>query len=117
MGFWFSLSVLYRLDRKIFLECVRKYDLHGEGGLHRPYNIRATGVFSEEVVKVVFWECIPLPLASLKYGISRSALKFWLKVVKYEGFACLYQQNKLGYPLESMGRIKEREPETELEKL
>ncbi len=112
-----GLSVLYNLDRKMLLEWVRKYDLYGEEGLQRQSNVCATGVFKEEVVKAVLEKFLPLPLASLKYGVSRSALKSWLKSVKYGGYAGLHQQNKRGRPPKSMGQTKKREPETELEKL
>ena len=112
-----SLSIIHELDVKMLKEWVRKYDLYGEIGLNKQPNIRASPEFKEAVSKLVMEKFIPLPHVALKYGISKSALKSWIKIVKTEGYDGLYKHEKRGRPQKAMGRPKKREPETELEKL
>lgn len=106
-----------RIREGMILEWVRKYDLYGESGLRKQPNIRATADFKEEVVRLVMEKSIPLSLVVLQYGVSKTALESWVRIVKVNGYSALHQQTKRGRPSKSMGRPKKREPETELEKL
>ncbi|KAA6325750.1 hypothetical protein EZS27_025070, partial [termite gut metagenome] len=101
----------------MLLEWVRKYDLFGESGLQKQPNIRATPDFKEEVVRLIMEKHLPLPQVVLQYGVSKSALESWIRMVKANGYASLHQQKKRGRPPKAMGRSKKREPETELEQL
>lgn len=101
----------------MILAWVRKYNLHGEKGLLKQPNIRATPDFKEEVVRIVIEKEVPLVQVVLQYGVSKTALECWVRSVRVEGFAVLYQQKSRGRPPKGMGRSKKHEPETELEKL
>ena len=112
-----ELYRIYQIDHTMLLEWVRKYDLYGEEGLKKQLNTKATGQLKEEIVKEVIEELIPLSLVALEYGVSRSALKKWVRLVKQEGYHILYQPIKRGRPPIKMKQSKKTEPKTELEKL
>ena len=115
-----SLSELRRVDKiddKMLLEWVRKYDLYGEQGLKKQSNARVTGQIKEALVKKVVEELIPLSLVAIEHGVSRSALKSWVRLVRQHGYIILYQQNKRGRPPANMRKSKKTEPQSELEKL
>ncbi|KAA6300424.1 MAG: hypothetical protein EZS26_003435 [Candidatus Ordinivivax streblomastigis] len=111
------LSKDLHIREGMILEWVRKYALYGEAGLHKQPNIRATPDFREEVVRLIMEKHLPLLQVVLQYGVSRSALESWVRLVKVNGYAALHQQKKCGRPSKSMGRPKKHVPETELEKL
>jgi len=101
----------------MILEWVRKYDLYGESGLLKRPNIRATPAFKEELVRLIIEKAVPLRQVVIQYGVSRSALKRWVKSVRVAGYVVLHQQKNRGRPPKDMSRSKKHEPETELEKL
>jgi len=101
----------------MILEWVRKYDLDGERGLLKVPNIKPTPDFKEEVVRLVIEKMIPLTQVVLEYKVSKSALECWVRTVRAEGYAVLYQTKNRGRPSKVMSRSKKLEPETELEKL
>jgi transposase len=112
-----ELSQSYQIDMMMLREWVRKYDLHGEQGLKKQSSARTTGQIKEALVRKVVEELIPLPLVTLEYEVSRSALKSWIRLVKQHGYTILYQQNIRGRPPANMRKSKNVEPKTELEKL
>ena len=112
-----SLCRFYGLDDKMVRRWVCNYDLHGEQGLHKQSNVKATPEFKELVVRRVLDKCISLPQVALSHGISLSALKCWVKIVREESYAGLYVHQKRGRPPKLMGRPKKQAPITELEKL
>ena len=99
------------------LEWVRKYDCYGDAGLRKQPNIKSTPEFKEKMVRLRIEKSIPLPQVVLQYGVSKTALESWVRLVRTSGYAALHQQKKLGRPIETMGRPKKSTPETELEKL
>jgi transposase len=99
----------------MILEWVSKYDLYGECGLQKQPNIRATPELKEKVVRLVIEKSVPLPQVVLQYGVSKSALESWVRLVRANDDNALYQQKKRRRPSTSMGRLKKQEPETELE--
>lgn len=101
----------------MILEWVRKYDLYGESGLLKQPNIKPTPNFKEEVVRLVIEKGVPLTQVVLEHGLSKTALERWVRSVRIEGYAVLYQQKNPGLPPKGMGRSKKLEPETEVEKL
>ncbi|KAA6329116.1 hypothetical protein EZS27_022042 [termite gut metagenome] len=111
------LSKDSHIHEGMILEWVRKYDLFGESGLQKQPNIRATSDFKEEVVRLVMDKHLPLPQVVLQCGVSKTTLESWVRMVKANGYATLYQQKKCGRPSTSMGRPKKQVPETALEEL
>ena len=101
----------------MILAWVRKYALYGESGLHKQPNVRPTADFKEKVVRLVIEKGVPLTQVVLEYKVSKTALEGWVRSVRVEGYAVLYQQKNRGRPPKGMGRSKKHEPETELEKL
>lgn len=101
----------------MILEWVRKYDLYGKSGLLKQPNVRATADFKEEAVRTILEKGVPLVQVVLQYGVSKSALEDWVKLVRVQGYAVLHQQKNRGRPPKDMSRSKKHEPETELEKL
>lgn len=112
-----ELSRIYQLDTKMLREWIRKYDLYGVQGLKKQSNTRSSGPIKEELVRKVVEELIPLPLVALEDGVSCSALKSWVKLVRQHGYTILYQQTKRGRPPSNMKKLKKTESKTELEKL
>lgn len=101
----------------MILEWVRKYDLYGESGLLKQPNFKSTPDFKEEIVRLVIEKKVTLNQVVLEHGLSKTALERWVRSVRIEGYAVLYQQKKPGRPPKGMGRSKKLEPETTLEKL
>jgi transposase len=106
-----------RIREGMILEWVRKYNLYGEIGLLKQPNVRATADFKEEIVRTILEKEVPLVQVVLQYGVSRSALESWVKLVRIHGYAVLHQQKKRGRQPKDMSKSKKHEPETELEKL
>ncbi|GAA4105749.1 helix-turn-helix domain-containing protein [Mucilaginibacter panaciglaebae] len=106
-----------RIREGMILEWVRKYDLYGESGLLKQPNIRPKPDFKEEVVRLVVEKGLSLTQVVLEYKVSKTALESWVRSVRAEGYAALYQQKNRGRPSKVMGRSKKHEPETEVEKL
>ena len=111
------ISCDLHIHERMILEWVRKYELYGEEALRRQPNIKATSEFKEEVVRLIIDKGISLSEVVLHYGVSRTALEGWVRLVRSSSYAALYHQSKQGRPSKTMGRPKKREPETELEKL
>jgi len=112
-----ALSRHYGIDRKMLREWVCKYDLYGEDGLRKSIYVKATGSFKEEVVRFALNKVVSLPQVALHFGISRSVLRSWMRIVKEKGYEALHDAVKYGRPSKTMGRPKKHKPETELEKL
>ncbi len=55
------LSRIHRLDHKMLLEWVRKYDRYGEAGLIDPPSRRISPEIKEEAVRLILEKSIPLP--------------------------------------------------------
>lgn len=111
------LSILYDLDRKMLREWVRKYDLYGEVGLEKQPRHSFSPKIKEEIVKIALQKAISLPTIALKYAVSISSLKAWIKIVKAKGYVGLYPDKSSKGSPKVMARPKKRIPETELEKL
>ena len=81
-------------------------------------NIRANGLFKQQVVSDIEKNHLPLVQASLKYGVSAARLSVWLKVFREQGIDALLVTKKRGRP-PGMGRPRKKKPKemTELELL
>jgi len=111
------LSLELRIQEWMILEWVRKYNIFGESGLHKQPNIRATADMKEDIVRQIIDKSLPLSQVALRYGVSRTTLERWVRLVRAEGYTSLYRQKKTGRQLKDMGRPRKQEAQTELEKL
>ncbi|MEE1288292.1 MAG: helix-turn-helix domain-containing protein [Bacteroidaceae bacterium] len=101
-----------RLSKLWFL-----YQKEGTKVLHRQEYRRSTATFRHKVVLDIENNGISLLQASIKYGVSASRLKVWLKTYKQGGIEALSITKKRGRR-SGMGRPKKvQKPETELERL
>ena len=93
------------------------YQKEGIKALHRQPNVRSNGEFRRIVVLDIENNGISLVQASIKYGVSASRLKVWLRTYRNGGIEALSITKKRGRP-PGMGRPKKvQKPETELERL
>ena len=101
-----------RLSKLWFL-----YQKEGTKVLHRQEYRRSNATFRHKVVLDIENNGISLLQASIKYGVSASRLKVWLKTYRQGGIEALSITKKRGRP-PGMGRPKKvQKPETELERL
>ena len=101
-----------RLSKLWFL-----YQKEGTKVLHRQEYRRSNATFRHKVVLDIENNGISLLQASIKYGVSASRLKVWLRTYRQGGIEALSITKKRGRPL-GMGRPKKvQKPETELERL
>ena len=93
------------------------YQKEGSKVLHRQRYTRSTATFRYAVVLDIENNGIPLVQASIKYGVSATQLKIWLRKYRQGGIDTLSITKKRGQ-LPGMGRPKKvQKPETELERL
>lgn len=105
------------LHENKILEWVRRYDKYGPENLGKRTKIRATGAFKEQLVQLIIEKGVPLSHVIVEYGVSRSAMESWVRMVRRESYASLHIQRRRGRPPKDMGRPKKKEPQTEVEKL
>ena len=97
-----------------------RYRSEGATGLLKKQNVRADYAFKLEVVRDVEEKNVTLVDASLKYNVSASQIKVWLKVARTQGYDALAITRPRGRPPKNaMGRSRKKKPEemTELERL
>ena len=97
-----------------------RYRSEGATGLLKKQNVRADYAFKLEVVRDVEENNVTLVDASLKYNVSASQIKVWLKVARTQGYDALAITRPRGRPPKNaMGRSRKKKPEemTELERL
>ena len=94
------------------------YQKYGVSALCRKKNIRSNGMFKQQIVSDIEKNYLTLVQASLKYGVSASRIKVWLKMSREQGIDALLITKKRGRP-PGMGRPRKKKPEemTELERL
>ena len=94
------------------------YQKYGVSALCRKKNIRANGMFKQQIVSDIEKNHLTLVQASLKYGVSVARLQVLLKIVREQGLDALLITKKRGRP-PGMGRPRKKKPEemTELELL
>ena len=95
------------------------YQKNGPQALIKKKNIRADGAFKVKVVRDIEENHITLHEATVKYDISVSCIRTWMKIAREKGFTALYNRKAPGRPVKNMGRPKKKKPEemTELERL
>ena len=93
------------------------YQREGDKVLHRQAYTRSNAAFRHKVVLNIENNGISLLQASIKYGVSATRLRVWLKTYRTSGIEALSISKKQGRP-PIMGRPKKvQKPETELERL
>ena len=94
------------------------YQEYGVSVLCRKKNIRASGELKQQIVLDIEKNHLTLVQASLKYGVSASRIKIWLKISREQDIGVLLITKKRGRP-PGMGRPRKKKPEemTELERL
>ena len=94
-----------------------QYQKKGAKVLCRQEHTRCDTTFRYKVVLDIENNGISLVAASIKYGVSASCLKAWLRAYRTGGIETLSKIKKRGRP-PGMGRPKKvQKPETELERL
>ena len=107
----------YGIDIKRLAKLWLLYQKEGARVLHRQEYTRSDATFRHKVVLDIENNCISLVQASIKYGVSASRLKVWLRTYRLGGIEALSITKKRGRP-PGMGRPKKvQKPETELERL
>ncbi len=96
-----------------------KYQAEGASALIKKKNIHADGSLKEQIVRDIQENYLTLYEASVKYDVSAARLSVWLRAVRKEGYAALYEYKQCGRPPKNMGRPRKKKPEemTELERL
>ena len=111
------ICVKYGISHKRLLKLWILYQKEGTTVLHRQDYTRSNATFRHKVVLDIENNGISLVAASIKYGVSASCLKAWLRAYRTGGIEALSKIKKRGRP-PGMGRPKkEQKPETELERL
>ena len=94
-----------------------KYQKLGIEGLKRKRNISSTPEIRKKIVLDIEENHLTLHAASIKYDISPTPIKSWLRIYRSEGLSGLERIKKRGRP-PGMGRPKKNsKPLTELERL
>ena len=101
------------------LQCLWiSYQTYGSSVLHRKQYTRTNGELKQQIVRDIKENHLTLVQASLKYDVSASRIKVWLKIAREQGIDTLLITKKRGRP-PGMGRPRKKKPEemTELELL
>lgn len=98
---------------------VHRYQKYGEDGL---INLPYSKFSFEEKCKIVrehLVESVSLTDLRVKYGIGKTTINRWCRLVESQGYKALDDIQKRGRPPKDMGRPKKKKPEemTELERL
>mgnify|MGYP002750549477 CR=1 FL=1 len=113
-----ELSREYGLHENKITEWVRKYDKYGAESLQKQPNIKATGSFKEQLVRLFLEKGVSLAQIVVDYRVSRTAIETWVRDTRKYGYRILHEKKIRGRPPKTpMGRPKKKEPQTELEKL
>ena len=97
-----------------------RYQAEGSSALLKKKNVKADYAFKLQVLRDIEENHITLVDASLKYNVSASRLKSWLKIKREHGYDRLAITRPKGRPPKNdMGRPRKKKPEemTELERL
>lgn len=114
-----GICVARGLDHHDVLQWKLRYEAEGEEGLRGRNSGRDIAPQQRESIVREFMEnSVPLSLLSLRYSVSRAALKAWIRKVREHGYSMLYGQGRNDTETApAMPRPGKREPQTELEKL
>ena len=111
-----TISKRLMIPRCMINRWIRVYLVNGVSGLDNRKQSQLSSELKQHVVKDVLEKSLSFESVALKYHISISAVYSWTQQVKKQGYEIL-SQIKRGRPANDMGRHKQKQPETELEKL
>ena len=108
-----------KVPKPDFIVWVHRYQEYGEEGLiNLPY---AKLSFKEKctIVREHLVESVSLTDLRVKYGIGKTTINRWCRIVESQGYKALNDLHKRGRRPKDMGRPKKKKPEemTELEML
>ena len=108
-----------KVPKPDFIVWVHRYQEYGEEGL---INLPYAKLSFEEKCKIVrehLVESVSLTDLRVKYGIGKTTINRWCRLVELQGYEALKVIHKRGRPPKDMGRPKKKKPEemTELERL
>ena len=110
----------YGIDRNLLGVLWAKYQVEGPSCLLKKKNIKADYSLKLKVVRDIEENHLTLVDASLKYYVSASQIKVWLRIARTKGYEALAETKPRGKPPKNeMGRPRKKKPEemTELELL
>ncbi len=110
-----SLCRELRLDRHEVIQWHLRYKKHGEDGLRGIRHSHHTASEKNAIVREFVENGVPLHEICLRYDLSRSTVKAWLR--RYRGGHSLENRKRGRPPKDPMARPKKKAPLTELEKL
>lgn len=105
------------VDPREILRWLARYRRFGISGFEKQPYTCATADFKTQVVRSVVEKTLSCDAAVLEYGVSRSAIRSWVKQVRSQGYESLSEHKPRGRPPKTMGHPKKQKPQTELEKL
>ena len=116
-----SVSRRFHLGHHILYEWLESYKLQGVDGL-KSHGHKKKRLSYEEKCKIVrehLVESVSLTDLRVKYGIGKTTINRWCRIVESQGYKALNDIQKRGRPPKDMGRPKKKKPEemTELERL
>ena len=110
----------FGIDRKLLGYLWARYQSEGQSGLLQKQYARIDCLLRLQIIRDIEENHLTLVDASLKYNVSASRLKSWLKIKREHGYDRLAITRPKGRPPKNdMGRPRKKKPEemTELERL
>ena len=111
-----TISKQLGIEDSIVSRWIRVYQSDGFSGFDKRVHTQIPAELKQQAVKEVLENSLSFETVALKYKVSISAVYSWVQRVKQYGYPAL-TTIKRGRPNKNMGRPKNKEPETELEKL
>ncbi len=113
-----SLCKEFKIDDHEVSQWYFRYKKYGDAGLRRKVNKSLSPAEKETAVRLHEEKGLSLQNVCNEFDINRHSLKSWIRQVRTNGYASLYEPGRRGRPpKDPMARQKKKEPQTELEKL
>lgn len=103
------------LDHHDVRQWYLRYQKYGEEGLRGTGSCHYTAQEKQEIVSEYTEKGLPLQEICLRYNLSRSAIRYWIR--KTRKGESLENGRQGRPPKDAMARPKKKEPQTELERL
>jgi len=94
-----------------------RYEKYGMVGLEKFKERRITDTLKQSVIEEYEKDCLPLWRICVEYDVSFASVCRWVQQYKHGGYVELLRHGSRGRPRKEMGRLRKKEPQTELEKL
>ena len=102
------------LDKHLVNQWLLRYKKYGEDGLRGTRSFHYTPLEKLKIAEEFIKEGVTLQELCLRYDLSRSAIKSWVRKVR-RGLSL--NNRRRGRPPKDMARPQKKEPQTELERL